>query len=76
MSCTICHHRWCWTCGSDLNNKMHGKTEFVCSALNDTVLYRKVPKVLRPLIALLVYLIVPPLALFFGLLIIAVDNLN
>jgi hypothetical protein len=23
MDCLVCKHRWCWTCGSNLNSKYH-----------------------------------------------------
>ena len=66
-TCAICKHRWCWTCGTDLKSSFHEKfMGMPCEVLNEVALGTCVPNILKPLLAILTLILLPPLLLFFG----------
>jgi len=72
MDCSICHHRWCWACGQNLDSVFHEKLEPICQMFNVFALHEKIPSILKPVMALLTLILLPivfsfiaPLAIAF-----------
>ena len=68
MSCRTCHHRWCWVCGSNLDQFHTKLMEPACAMINLFVLHEKIPNFLRYPLAIITMILMPPIMLICCLL--------
>jgi hypothetical protein len=64
MECSVCFHKWCWTCGLQLYTKLHTWMVPLCQIMNISFLNSSIPLFLRPLLGVVAYLMLTPVLLF------------
>ena len=72
MSCMICGHQWCWTCGMSKANKFHKAASIFCELIavinfNEKI---KLPWLFKIFFELLFLLLFPAVLLFFGIILV------
>ena len=70
MTCMVCKHEWCWSCGIAYRSKLHKMIGPMCGVIHEINFgKRKLNILIRILLELLLFILWPVIALVLGLII-------